>query len=123
MPTDAELDAAVTLIEQRLSALGESLRHRDPLATEADANDLQRALAQAIQYFVQASREGGAPEPMRQRLARVSAQVARQRETLARATAALDRAIDVLMPGAAPRALYSAQGLPELSSFGGSISA
>jgi len=123
MPTHAELEAAVILVEQRLAALTESLRSRDPQATEADANALQRALAQAIDRFVLATREGGVPDAMRQRLARASAQVARQRETLARATAALDRAIDVLMPGAAPRTLYSAQGLPELPSLGGSISA
>lgn len=123
MPTPTELDAAVSLVEQHLAALAESLRRRDPQATEADAEGLQRALAHAVQDFVRASREGGAPEPMRQRLARVSAQVARQRETLARATAALDRAIDLLMPAAAPRALYSAQGLPEPPSPGSSLSA
>ena len=42
-----------------------------------------------------------------------SAQLARQREALSRATAALDRAIDVLMPGAAAPAsrVYTASGL------------
>jgi hypothetical protein len=47
------------------------------------------------------------------RLARASAQLARQREALSRATAALDRAIDVLMPGAAAPVsrVYNANGL------------
>lgn len=124
MPTAAELDSAVGLVEQRLVSLSDALRRRDPLATEADAHALQRALAQAIDSVVAATREGGVPAALRQRLARVSAQVARQREALARATAALDRAIDVLMPAAAPRTLYSAQGLPEPpSGRGGTISA
>jgi hypothetical protein len=51
---------------------------------------------------------------MRLRLAQASAQLARQREALARATAALDRAIDVLMPDAAPAGkVYAASGLAE----------
>jgi hypothetical protein len=55
------------------------------------------------------------PEPMRRRLAQVSAQVALQRDALARATAALDRAIDVLLPDAPPpaAALYGARGLAD----------
>jgi hypothetical protein len=61
---------------------------------------------------------------MRRRLARASAQVASQRETLARATAALDRAIDVLMPESAPvGGLYGARGLPESPMRGSSYSA
>jgi hypothetical protein len=123
VPTPADLDAAVGAVEQRLAALAGSLRLRDPQATEADAVSLQHALAQAIDDFVAASREGGVPWPLRQRLARAGAQVALQREALARATAALDRAIDALMPDAAPRTLYSAQGLPQAPSPGGSMTA
>lgn len=123
MPTAAELDTAVGLVEQRLAALSEALRRRDALATENDAHALHRALAQAIESVVAASREGAVPAALRQRLARVSAQVARQREALARATAALDRAIDALMPAGAQRSLYSAQGLPEPPSGGGSLTA
>jgi len=64
------------------------------------------------------------PEPMRLRLARASAQLARQREALARATSALDRAIDVLLPGVAPAGkIYRANGLTEPLHRGGSFSA
>ena len=46
-------------------------------------------------------------------------EVAAQRESLARATAALDRAIDVLMPATTPAAaLYSPQGGPERGPLG-----
>jgi hypothetical protein len=49
--------------------------------------------------------------------------VAAQRESLARATAALDRAIDVLMPGE-PSGLYGASGKSERKSgLGGAIQA
>lgn len=124
MPTIAELDAAVGLVEQRLVNLSDALRRRDAQATEADAHALQRALSHAIDAVVAAARTGGVPAALRQRLARVSAQVARQREALARATAALDRAIDVLMPSSTPRSLYSAHGLPEPpGNGGGSITA
>jgi hypothetical protein len=56
------------------------------------------------------------PPALRERLAQASGQVVAQRESLARATAALDRALDVLLPregtglysiyGAADRGMY-----------------
>jgi len=65
------------------------------------------------------------PQPLRQRLALAGGQVAAQREALARATASLDRAIDVLLPRAAAAStngLYSAYGSAERqSSQGGSL--
>jgi hypothetical protein len=120
----SELEAAVANVERGLASLGESLRSRDAPAVEQHANELHRALASAVQRFMHAARHGGVPEPMRRRLARASAQVASQRETLARATAALDRAIDVLMPETAPgTGLYGARGLPDAPMRGSSYSA
>ena len=121
VPTPAELDLAVSAVEQRLAALAVSLRLRDPVATEADANALQQALARAVDDFVVATRDGRVPHSLRRRLVHASAQVARQRESLARATAALDRAIEVLLPEAPARTLYSDQGLPQPRPPGGSI--
>lgn len=108
-----ELENVVASVELQLAALADSLRERDAPAIESSANELQRALGHAVECFMQAARHGGVPEPMRQRLVRASGQVAAQREVLSRATAALDRAIDVLMPGAAApaSALYAASGL------------
>jgi len=54
-------------------------------------------------------RSGAVPPTLRRRLASASGQVAAQRESLARATAALDRAIEVLMPSDTP-GLYSSLG-------------
>lgn len=119
-----ELENAVASVELGLAGLADALRERDARAVEAQANELHRSLAAAVQRFMHAARNGGVPEPMRRRLARASAQVAHQRETLARATAALDRAIEVLMPDSAPAAgLYGARGLPDLPMRGGSLSA
>jgi hypothetical protein len=49
--------------------------------------------------------------------------VAAQRESLARASASLDRAIDVLLPGNTERAAYSANGMAERAALGGMIRA
>lgn len=122
----ADLETAVALLEQRLAALSASLRLRDIPAIEDDANQLHRALARAVEAFTHQARHGGVPAPMRLRLARASAQVAQQREVLARATAALDRAIDVLMPPplSGGGTMYSASGrMDSLSSCTGSLSA
>ncbi len=110
----SDLESLVCHVEQRLGALADSLRERDVQAVERQAHELHRALARAVESFMHAARHGGVPEPMRLRLARASAQLARQREALARATSALDRAIDVLMPGSAPAGkVYRANGLTE----------
>ena len=93
-----ELEAPLARVEDRLGALTDALKADDPAALETAASELHRALSSAVDTFKVAARRGGVPAPMRQRLALASAQVAAQRESLARATAALDRAIDVLMP-------------------------
>ena len=106
------LEPLVASVEQRLGALTDSLRERDIPAIEHQSCELHQALAAAVACFIHAARHGGVPEPMRLRLSRASAQLARQRESLARATAALDRAIDVLLPGATPAGrIYTAKGL------------
>ncbi len=94
-----ELEAPLSRVESRLEALSVALKADDAVALESAAAELHRALASAVDSFKLAARRGGVPPTMRQRLAVASAQVAAQRESLARATAALDRAIDVLMPG------------------------
>ena len=76
---------------------------------EHEAALLHQALAGAMLEFNRAARQGGIPPELRQRLMIAGGQVAAQRETLARATAALDRAIDVLLPDSAAD-LYGAGG-------------
>jgi len=116
-PADSpELEARLAAVESRLAALGNALRARDPVAIDLQASELHRALAAAVSHFSDAARNGPVPPALRERLAQASGQVVAQRESLARATAALDRALDVLLPregtglysiyGAADRGMY-----------------
>ena len=118
-----ELEARLSEVETRLVALGNALRARDPVGIDLHAVELHRALASAVTQFSDAAKSGPLPPALRHRLANASGQVAAQRESLARATAALDRAIDVLLPGDSVP-LYSALGNAERGMLtGGVISA
>ena len=104
-----ELETRLSAVETRLVALGNALRARDPAGIDLHAAELHRALASAVTQFSDAAKSGPLPAALRHRLVSASGQVAAQRESLARATAALDRAIDVLLPGDS-LPLYSALG-------------
>lgn len=118
------LEDAVAAIEVRLAALGSALRDRDALAIEAAAQALQRAFSSAIHRFTAAARQAdGVPLPLRRRLAIARGQVAAQRETLARANAALDRAMNVLLPPDWPAPAYAADGARARQSSTGAIGA
>jgi len=106
------LEQMVLDIELELDSLGKSLLQRDSAALEASAQALQRKLAEAVQGYRDALANGGLPPELRQRLKRASGEVVRHREALLRASVALDRALDALMPGArgAPEsAIYNDQ--------------
>ncbi len=120
----ADLEPLVAKVEQHLGALADSLHVRNIPEIEQQAQALHRALARAVEGFMLVARHGGVPEPMRLRLSRASAQLAHHREALARATASLDRAIDVLMPNDGPSVkVYSANGLTQPLHRGGSLHA
>lgn len=107
----AELEPPLSALEESLAALGQALCSNDAQAIEAQASALHRALARAVAQFTQAARAGSVPPTLRHRLALAGGRVAAQREALARATASLDRAIDVLLPAeSAGQAIYSAAG-------------
>ncbi|MDC8773760.1 hypothetical protein [Roseateles albus] len=115
-----QLEQPLLEVESCLNLLGDALLRRDTGAIEQYAAKLHQALAQAISCFSDAARSGSVPPNLRHRLALAGGRVAAQRESLARATAALDRAIDVLMPGEST-GLYSASGKNERKALGGSI--
>jgi multidrug resistance efflux pump len=92
------LERPLAALEHQLAALGLALHRQDMAAVDSAAEGLHSALSNAVDHFSRAARLGGAPLPLRQRLALASGQVAAQREALARATASLDRAMDVLLP-------------------------
>ena len=109
-------------METRLAALATALQARDVAAIDIHAAELHCALARAVSHFAAAARNGGAPPALRRRLASASGLVAAQRESLARATAALDRAIDVLMP-TATGTLYTADGAAQRARRSGVVQA
>ena len=119
----AELEPMLARVEEHLEALGDALVKRDAAAIETHATELHRALVLALDGFAQAARQGPVPNPLRTRLAKAGGQVAVQRECLARATAALDRAIDAMMPRDTSGVYSSAGTAPRLPSSGGSIQA
>jgi hypothetical protein len=114
--TAGDLEGLLSRVESELSSLGDALRLRDSQAIECHAQRLHLALEGAIQAFSRAARNGAIPPPLRTRLVKASGQVAAQRESLVRATVALDRAIDALMPRDAP-ALYGSRGWTGASAY------
>jgi hypothetical protein len=121
-PARDDLEATLAAVETRLTALGIALLEQNNVDVDTHATELHRALARAVDHFSAAARHGALPGPLRQRLMRASSQVAAQRESFARATAALDRAIDVLLPREAG-GVYTALGASERATRGGSLQA
>lgn len=116
------LENTLSAVELRLADLGEALRTRDLAGIDAHATALHMALAAAVDNFCVAVRHGPVSPALRRRLVSASGQVAAQRESLARATSALDRAIDVLMPRDAS-ACYSKAGDAKPARIGGGLRA
>lgn len=106
----ADLEHPLQVVEERLVALGVALQRQDAEAVDQVAAELQLALSAAVDRFGRAARSSGVPAGLRQRLAAAGGQVAAQREALARATASLDRAIEVLIPRVGSAGLYSSAG-------------
>ncbi len=106
----AELEPPLLSVERQLSALGHALGGRDATAVDRAAAELHAALAHAVDDFRRAARTGVVPPAQRQRRAQARGHVAAPRAARARATASLDRAIDVLIPGMATPSLYSEAG-------------
>ena len=118
----SQLGDLLAAVEGRLAALGEALRTRDSAGIELHAGELQRALVNAVDPFARAARSGELSPAWRHRLALAGAQVAAQRESLARATASLDRAIELLLP-VEGSALYSTHGNPQRATRSGAAQA
>lgn len=105
-----ELESLLQRVEQHLGELQSALGVHDMACIEQHAGELQRALAQAVEHVRRAAGARTAPLAWRRRVAVAGARVSAQREALARASAALDRAIDALMPSSSGAAVYSATG-------------
>jgi hypothetical protein len=109
-PDTAALESALADVERQLDQLRQALTGQDAEAAERAATQLRVVLGAAVERFAAVSRRGVVPPSIRQRLAVASGQVAAQREALARATSALDQALEILIPRPSPAAVYSATG-------------
>jgi hypothetical protein len=95
-----ELEAALSLVQQALT-------QRDALQLEVSSSQVQRLMARALAE----AREQPLAAAERQRLAQAGARLAAQRQMLFRATTALDRALDTLMPAEPnPAGIYGESG-------------
>ena len=121
VPVAADLEAPVLLVEQHLAELHRALQADDAHALEMAASALHQSLTGAVAHLRAAAQQGTLPSPLRDRLALASARVAAQRQALARATASLDRAIDVLLPERSTT--YAASGLNSRLRSAGAVSA
>ena len=106
----ADLPQNLDAVAQRLAALRAALADPGGDRLQAEAAALQRTLAAAIGPLRRQVQTGALDGEQRRRIARLSAEVATQREALARAAAAADRALGVLLPDAAARRGYAASG-------------
>jgi hypothetical protein len=111
-----DLEQAITQIEAHVAALGATLRARDAAALEAASQTLQRTLAASVQRFAAAARAaGGVPLPLRRRIALINGQLGAHREQLVRGSAALERAMTLLIPAGAAPAYASSGALAPLA--------
>jgi hypothetical protein len=119
----AELDCQLADIERRLETLRRALAAGDADHVQAEAVALQVALAATVGPLRRLASAGALTPVLRQRLAGARARVAAQRDALARRGAAIERALDVLLPGSAPRAGYAASGHAGRHAAAGSVQA
>ncbi len=115
-PSPVEL---LTELEAALAGVHEALAQRDTDALERHSLAVQRLMGATLEQ----ARRGQLQPEARQRLAQAGAQLAAERVSLSRATAAFDRAIDALMP-AETLGLYGESGRSlKRRSSGDSVSA
>lgn len=98
-PSDDALEPLLDGLEQAVAGLAQALKSRDSAAMEQQARRLHVALGACADPFSRAARQGALSTPLRQRLARASAQVTRQRDALHRSSIALDRVLQPLLQG------------------------
>lgn len=120
LPAPAELEGPVLLVERHLAELNQAIQSDDSAFLETAASALHKSLSGAVEHLRAAAQTGALPPALRERLALASARVAAQRQALARATASLDRAIDVLLPERG--STYASNGMNARSRPAGTLS-
>lgn len=121
---DQSLETALKALEARLASLQLAVLDGDAIGIESESNALRQQLAAATPTLMNAAHDGRLPRALRRQLAQAGARVTAQREALARALGALDRAIDVLVThNQAGHGLYVAEGVTERVTLGASATA
>ena len=101
--------AALITLERALADVGTALREQDVAAMNEHGATLQRELARLAEPLAQALRHS-TDLALRTRVAHLCAQAGAQRQAVARALAAQQRALEILMPVPPPAQLYSSIG-------------
>ncbi len=105
----ASVAEAMADLEVRLAAMQRAILAGDAPAVEAEALGLQRALSKCVPLLSDPRHATEVPPSTRAMIATVRARTVAQREALARAGAAADRALAVVI-GQSQKALYSDKG-------------
>lgn len=118
-PAQDPIAPLLAALESALEGVHQALVQQDSQALEQHSQAVQGLMSDALAQ----ARDGHLSLPLRQRLAQAGAQMAAHRVSLSRASTALDRAIDVLMP-AESIGLYGEAGKTlKRRSSGGGVSA
>jgi hypothetical protein len=116
------LERSIGELELRLATLRQALRGGQPEPLDAAVKDLQVCVAQTgllAQQFT--DRHAPLVAPYRQRLKLAASELQAQREAMARASAALERAAQILVPTGAQSYDAQGQGLRDLPQGGVSV--
>jgi hypothetical protein len=115
-----DIEGALAGIEAGLASLHQAVLTGETDGIDGEAAALQRALADWSSMMRNAHAGGGLAPGTRHTLAAASARLTARREALARASAATDRAMNILMADTPEsRDVYSAQGMVSPRSSGG----
>ena len=102
---------SLSLVEQAIAALGQTLAQPDIAAIEAASTALHDAMRSAMGQFAQVAKRGTMPMALRTRFAQANGQIAAQREALFRATSLVEQNLEILIPRPmAETSVYSASG-------------
>lgn len=116
------LERSIAELELRLAALRQALQTGQPEPLDAAVQRLQACVAQTGLLAQQhANRQATLAAPYRQRLKLAASELQAQREAIARASAALDRAAHILVPTSAQSYDAQGQGLRDLPQGGVSV--
>jgi 7-cyano-7-deazaguanine synthase in queuosine biosynthesis len=92
------LNQALSLLEDKLEQLSAPLLSLDHDRIVACSADFQQALVQSVSVFRQLKETPQTPKDLVRRVRRAKGRVQALREALSRMTAAMDRALEVLIP-------------------------